>query len=375
MNERRWDGVSAALTLLKVFGAFLAGLVIVMGAAIIHSRAHEFGKPLHAKANVSEREPAKVAPEQLYSPEGAPVNGPERRTSTAVQRVPPAENLPKPVQDGAEPPLPNTALEHPPTTPSTQPPASKSADAGSASNGWPVVSSQQNASSIPAQPPGPQMNPSAAHPAMQQLSATQNDSTVETAHSAVEQPIAPQLVPPQPKNRLITVQAGTRITVRLAETLATDRNRTGDTFRGTLAAPLVANAHIVAESGATVLGRVINAHKAPLLGGRAVLVLAITDVETKPGGMMRVDTSNWEEKGAHSTLVNTAKMATGAAVGAVVGAVAGAAEGAGLTSGMQERDRTGGFMATKRTIVLPAGTPIDFVFSAPFIVTEKVESN
>ena len=134
------------------------------------------------------------------------------------------------------------------------------------------------------------------------------------------------------------------------------------------------NGVVVAESGATVFGRVVNARKAPRLHGRADLSLTISNIETRDNGLLRIRTETWEEKGAHSNVVNAAKSATGAAVGAVVGAVTGAAEGAGLLSGTQNHDRTGGFMASKRTVVLPTGTTIGFVVAAPLSVTEKVES-
>jgi hypothetical protein len=179
---------------------------------------------------------------------------------------------------------------------------------------------------------------------------------------------------PEAKPKIITVQPGTRFSVRLAETLATDRTRTGNAFRATLASPILINGVVVAESGATVLGRVVNARKAPLLHGRADLSLTISSIETRDNGLLRISTETWEQKGAHSNVVNAAKRATGAAVGAVVGAVAGAAEGAGLISGDPNRDRTEGFMASKRRVALRAGTAIIFVVAAPFSVTERVES-
>jgi outer membrane lipoprotein SlyB len=88
------------------------------------------------------------------------------------------------------------------------------------------------------------------------------------------------------------------------------------------------------------------------------------------GRLLRIDTNNVEQSGSGGVIVNTAKRATGAAVGAVMGALNGAAEGAGISSSLRNDTPTNGFMATKRTVVLPAGTQVAFRLVAPIRVTE-----
>lgn len=181
-----------------------------------------------------------------------------------------------------------------------------------------------------------------------------------------------ELLPPQAAPHVINVQIGTSIRVRLAETLSSDRSWTGDTFRAVVDSPVVVNGSIVAPSGATVLGRVANARKAPLIGGRAELALTLTDITTDDGRLARIATEEVEQAGARSGIVNTARMATGAAVGAVMGALNGAAEGAGISSSLRNGGPTNGFMATKRTVVLPAGTEVVFRLSGPLKITEPM---
>ena len=134
------------------------------------------------------------------------------------------------------------------------------------------------------------------------------------------------------ETKTITIRPGTRLSVRLAERIGTDRNRTGDVFRATLASPIVESGMVIADAGARVMGRVVEAHKAPLLHGRANLSLAVSSVETREDGAVRVRTAAWEERGAHEKVINTAR----------------------------------------RTVVLPAGTEIGFVVTAPLKVRMKI---
>jgi len=75
-------------------------------------------------------------------------------------------------------------------------------------------------------------------------------------------------------------------------------------------------------------------------------------------------------KGTRSTLMNTAKMATGAAVGAMTGAVTGAAKGAGMAnSALDEGQESSRLRAAPRTAVFPAGAQLTFILVAPLTAT------
>jgi hypothetical protein len=171
---------------------------------------------------------------------------------------------------------------------------------------------------------------------------------------------------------VITVQPGTNIRVRLTEPLSSDRNHAGDTFRAVLDAPVVVNGFAVAPAGANVFGRIANARKAPLLGGRADLTLTLTDITTADGHLARITTHGVQQVGDRSGIVNSAKLTTGAAVGAVASALDGAAAGVGISAPLRKDTATNGFFATKRTVVFPAGRQIVFNLAAPLNVIEQV---
>lgn len=216
--------------------------------------------------------------------------------------------------------------------------------------------------------------PQLSRPQQPQYTPQNQDNSAGLTHNpaALLPDIHGQAIRFQPEPKVVTVQPGTSVEVRLAETLSSDRNQIGHTFRATLGSPLVVDGFVVAGTDSNVLGRLVNAREAPLLGGNAQLKLTLTSITTMDGHVVRVDSNNVEREGSHSAIVNAAKMVTGAAVGAVIGAVTGAAEGAGISSAVRNGDRTTGFMATKRTVVLPAGTQLTFNLASPLRLTEQV---
>lgn len=71
----------------------------------------------------------------------------------------------------------------------------------------------------------------------------------------------------------VTVFAGARVRVRLAETLSTKRNQKGDKFRATLDEPIVQGDKVVVPKGTTFQGHVISSANSGRLKGRAELGL------------------------------------------------------------------------------------------------------
>src|SRR4051812_38142895 len=55
--------------------------------------------------------------------------------------------------------------------------------------------------------------------------------------------------PPPPPLRKVTLDVGTTLSVRLIESLSSDRNHPGDTFTASLDEPLVADGMVIAEKG------------------------------------------------------------------------------------------------------------------------------
>ncbi len=179
-----------------------------------------------------------------------------------------------------------------------------------------------------------------------------------------------------PQPHVVTLEPGLALTIRLAEKLSTDYNYTGDTFRGTLQEPLIANGFIIADRGSTVFGRIKYAHKSRLLGGGSSdLTLTLNEMGTTDGQTVGFETSPWEEKGAHTNLANPAKL-VGTAFGAVIKTVSGTGRGDASNSMVDGSSAPGQVkVAKQRTIVLPKGTQLTFRLAAPLTIRERLNTH
>ncbi len=112
---------------------------------------------------------------------------------------------------------------------------------------------------------------------------------LEPVSEPANDPPPPPAAPAQP-NR-VTIAAGTVINVRLAESLSTDKNEKGDTFFATLDQPLIAGGFAIAERGARVEGKVVDAVRGGRGGVRLHLIIALTKVHTSDGQQMTIETT------------------------------------------------------------------------------------
>jgi hypothetical protein len=164
----------------------------------------------------------------------------------------------------------------------------------------------------------------------------------------------------------VTLAAGTPIPIRLAETLSTDHNYTGDTFRGILAEPIICDGFIIAERGSKVLGRVVNAD-------RGSLSLSLTEINTTDGQRIAVDTDSFDHKGPSRIGQDAAAIAGGAALGAIIGAAAAGDKGAAIGAGFGGAAGTGLALAMPRKAAnLPVETRMTFRLSNSLTITEKL---
>ncbi len=271
--------------LVRVVAAFVAGVVIALGSALIYVRASELMHP----------EPIVLAQAPADAPQAPPT-----RLSETVQE-PPAPPVTAPASEPAPVPRVKKAVK------------------------WLFHRQAKNA-------PAPKAQPKVA---MAQLAQTSHIPVTVPATYTVQDPEAtpgdsvpvPEAEPaPQPAEtapepspvrqpHIVTLQAGTVLAIRLAEPLSTDHNYTGDTFRGTLAAPIVRDGFIIADRGSKVLGRVVGSETGGRMQGSADLNLRLTQINTTDGQQIRVDTTSFEQRGPASAGQDAATIAGGAALG------------------------------------------------------------
>lgn len=132
-----------------------------------------------------------------------------------------------------------------------------------------------------------------------------------------------------PQGNWISVPAGTRILIRVSETLSSANQRAGARFTGRLETNLMAQGIVAASRGATVHGQVVSAQSAGRMAGGSELALELTDIVVNDTAHPIV-TNTYQLQGQGQGGRTARSVATGAGLGTVIGAVAGGGRGAAI---------------------------------------------
>jgi hypothetical protein len=178
---------------------------------------------------------------------------------------------------------------------------------------------------------------------------------------------------PPPAAPSVTLRAGTLLPVRLGESLSSEHNQAGDTFTATLDAPLLVDEFVIAERGARVEGRVVEAQKPSHMKGQSALALELTTLNTSDGQHVGIQTDPFRKQVATSTDQDVGIVAAAAGVGAVIGAMAGGGKGAGIGAVAGGAAGAGGVMVTRpKAVALPSETKISFRLRETITITEQM---
>ena len=169
--------------------------------------------------------------------------------------------------------------------------------------------------------------------------------------------------PPQASS--ISVPAGTRILVRLAETLSSAQQRSGARFTGRLETNVTVGGTVVAPQGATVHGQVVSAQSAGRMAGGSELALELTDIVIN-GTVHPIMTTTYQLQGEGQGGRTARRVTGGAGLGSVIGALAGggtgAAIGAAAGAGLGTARSAGG---RGQQVGLGQGTLLEFRLQHP----------
>lgn len=294
-----------------------------------------------------------------------------------------ASPAPAPKPDSAEaPPAAEPVSARAPAPPVVDSKPPKSAGSKSLSEARPPVKTPKNSGTPPVQmarvtsppdtapPPGaaPAPAPEVIEPPAPTPEAAPPQEPVSAPDPVNEAPPTPA---PPPVNQ-VTLQPGTVITVRLAETLSSDKNVKGDTFFATLDQPLVAGGFAIAERGARVEGHVVDAIPGGRGGTTAHLSLSLTRVHTSDGQHVVIETTAFDKKGESSSGENAAKIGGGAVLGAIIGAAVGGGKGAAIGAGAGGAAGAGGTMLSHgHAATLPTETRLTFRLQQAVTITER----
>jgi hypothetical protein len=289
--------------LFKVVGAFIAGVILTLGGALVYI------KTTTVKTT--------AAPAPLVIPS------------------PPVE--PPPLASAVVPPAPTPVIKH------VQRARPKPIPVSVTPTVVPVAQALPPAPAIPARP-----------------AVNESQGPMGPQLGTPGQPAAP------PAPHVVTLQSGTSLNIRLAETVSTDRKYAGDTFFATLETPLVIDGFIIADKGSKVLGKITGLQK-------TLMQLAVTEINTTDGQRVPVATSVFEKRAEAKRGQDAAKIGGGAALGAIIGAIAGGGKGAAIGAGAGAGAGTGAvLLGRNKSISLPAETQLTFQLARPVTITEKL---
>jgi hypothetical protein len=140
----------------------------------------------------------------------------------------------------------------------------------------------------------------------------------------------PMAAPGPPQNvKRITVPAGTRILIRMIDSIDSTKQAEGFRFTASLETNLQAEDVVVAPRGTTVYGKLVSASSAGRMKGSSELTLELTDIMIN-NTTYPLLTSTYEIKGKGEGSNTAKKVVGGAGLGALIGGIAGGGKGAGI---------------------------------------------
>lgn len=201
--------------------------------------------------------------------------------------------------------------------------------------------------------------------------SSSTNTSASTSNVTPSAPIAPAPIVPQK----VTIPDGTTLAVRLIDSLDSERNQVGDSFRGTLSSPVVVNDDVVLPADADVEGRVVDVKSAGRFAGASTLVIELTKISVN-GRSYPVHTNQWSKQGTARGKSTAAKVGGGAALGAIIGGLAGGGKGAAIGATVGAGAGTGASAATKgQQIRLNSEALLTFQLQSPITVTPVTQAN
>jgi hypothetical protein len=168
-----------------------------------------------------------------------------------------------------------------------------------------------------------------------------------------------------PSNYGVEIPSGTVLVVRMIDSVDSDRDSTGKTFRASIDEPVVVNGQTVIPRGADVVAKLVDERQSGKFEGRAVLTLDLMQVMIN-GRMVDVTTSEVSQSSSSRGSRTAKTVGGGAVLGAVLGGIVGGGRGAaiGATSGAA----VGGgaqVLTHGQRVKIPSETRLSFTLQNP----------
>jgi hypothetical protein len=184
--------------------------------------------------------------------------------------------------------------------------------------------------------------------------------------------VPPPVPAPRPEAGTVTVPAGTRILVRMIDSVDSEHNRVGDRFRASLETNLEQDGAIVVRRGTEIYGDLALVQGAGRLTGHAELKLELTGILVH-NSLVAIQTGDYDVAGKGRGGNTAKKTVGGAALGAIIGALAGGGRGAAIGAGAGAATGATINIITKgEKVKVPSETLLEFRLDAPFTMVPDV---
>lgn len=175
------------------------------------------------------------------------------------------------------------------------------------------------------------------------------------------------MVPP-----ILTIPAGTFVTIRLMGGLSSDNNQQGDGFSGTLEQPIVVDGWVVARRGQIAVGHVVSVQKAGRVKGVSSLGVALSDIPLVDGKQLPVQSQLIQTSAGTSKGRDAAAIAGTTGLGAAIGGAVDGGTGAGIGAAAGAAAAIAGVLLTPgRPTVMPPETLLTFRLQEPITVNTQ----
>ena len=162
------------------------------------------------------------------------------------------------------------------------------------------------------------------------------------------------------------IPSGTILTIRMVDSVDSERDRVGQTFQASLDEPVLdPSGRTLVPRGADVVVKLVDDQQSGKIEGRTVLTLDIQSLRVD-GRQIDIDTTAiTQESGSRGS--KSAKVIGGTAVlGAIIGGIAGGGKGAAIGAGAGAGAGTAVQVATKgQRVRVPSETRLTFTLQQP----------
>jgi hypothetical protein len=173
---------------------------------------------------------------------------------------------------------------------------------------------------------------------------------------------------------LVTIPEGTPLSVRLVDSIDSNKNKDGDIFHATLDSPILAGGHVIVPKDADVEGEIQGLKSAGHFTGRSEIALMLTKMSFN-GKSYALETNEYKKEGASRGKRTAETVAGGAAIGALIGGLTHGGKGAAIGAGLGAGAGTGVQAVTKgQQIQIPSETMLEFQLNAPLTVEPSATS-